>query len=86
MTQYWKDSFARANQSGLGTADSGGTYSVVRSNQALSIASNEGLMTFVNTTTAGVVQAGSQQIGDCEMLCRVSQGGSTTDLRCAGRS
>lgn len=82
MTLYWYDSFKKTNQSGFGNPDNppAGTYSLVRGNQTLSIASNEGVMTYVNTTTAGVVQAGSQQIGDCEILCRVSQGGSTTDL------
>lgn len=80
MTVYWRDSMARVNQSGLGTADSGGTYSLVRGNQALSIASNEALMTYTSSTVAGVVQAGSTAIGDGEMLCRMSQSGNALDL------
>ncbi|MGH2478189.1 MAG: hypothetical protein ACRDHW_00820 [Ktedonobacteraceae bacterium] len=80
MTVYWRDSFARANQSGLGTADSGGTYSLVRGNQLLSIVFNEGVMSFNGSTTTGAVQAGSTAIGDCEMLIRATQNGSTSDL------
>lgn len=79
MTQYGLDTFSRANQAGWGTATDGQTWTLVRSNQTLSIASNEGLMTYNGSTTSGIVQLGSTTVGDGEYLVRCSQSGNTAD-------
>lgn len=78
MTVYGSSTFTAANQSGWISSD-GQTWNLVRGNQTLSISSNEGLMTYNGSTTAGVVQLGSKLVGDGEYLVRCSQSGNVLD-------
>lgn len=80
MTVYGLDSFTKANQSGWGSAAVGGSWTLVRSNQTLSIVSNQGVMANNGSATTGIVQLGSTLVNDSMMLVRATQGTNVTDI------
>jgi hypothetical protein len=72
MTTLSTSTFNQANQSGWNPASDGESWSEVRGSGTLSIASNEGLITFASSTT-NVVTLGSNTPGNCEVLVRCTQ-------------
>jgi hypothetical protein len=75
-----QDTFIRADQSGFGTASDGNTWTVQRSTQIMSIASNQGKAVINGTNTAlGIETLSSLAPTDQEVLVNVTVG-NTSDI------
>src|SRR6266568_2350337 len=79
MTVLAQDTFIRANQSGWGTASDGNTWTQLRGTQTLSIASNEGVLTYPGNQTTGIMALSSGTQAAVEGLVRFSVS-TLTDL------